>query len=211
MSLVHNGDFIVIEGVEGSGKSTQSNLLFECLQEKKLPCLLTREPGGTRTGEAIREALLHGEKISGLTELFLFSAARLEIIDKIIEPALLRGDIVICDRFTASTTAYQGYGRGVALDHISYLNELSTRGLTPKLGFLLDIPPEVSFERKKGAAKDRIENEELRFHQLVRQGYLETAKSNPDAWTILDATESVTEIKSQIWNTVSSQLKLPDL
>jgi len=208
MSKTHRGRLIVVEGIEGSGKSTQATLLYEQLQENKIPSVLAREPGDTQTGETIRNALLHGEKILGMTELFLFSAARCEIIDKVIKPALGSGKIVVCDRFTASTLAYQGYGRGISLDHVSYITELSTQGLTPTLGFLLDISPEISFKRIKETTKDRIENEDLNFHHLVRQGYLDTAHSNPKLWTILDAEAPAHEIKTQIWDMVSIQLNI---
>ena len=130
------------------------------------------------------------------------------MIDKVIKPALVSGKIVVCDRFTASTLAYQGYGRGISLEHVSYVNELSTQGLTPALGFLLDISPEISFQRIKENTKDRIENEDLNFHQLVRQGYLDTANSNPKLWTILDAEAPASEIKTHIWDIVSIQLNL---
>ena len=208
MSITHRGHLIVVEGIEGSGKSTQATLLYEQLQENKVPSVLAREPGDTQTGETIRNALLHGEKILGMTELFLFSAARCEIIDKVIKPALGSGKIVVCDRFTASTLAYQGYGRGISLDHVSYITELSTQGLTPTLGFLLDISPEISFQRIKETTKDRIENEDLNFHHLVRQGYLDTANSNPKLWTILDAEAPASEIKTQIWDMVSIQFNI---
>ena len=145
-----------------------------------------------------------------MTELFLFSAARYEIIDKVIKPALELGKIVVCDRFTASTLAYQGYGRGVSLGQISYVNTLATQGLIPSLAFLLDISPEISFERKKGTAKDRIESEDLNFHKSVRQGYLDIAKSDSKLWTILDGYASETEVKDQIWHLVCSQLRLID-
>ena len=145
-----------------------------------------------------------------MTELFLFSAARYEIIDKVIKPALELGKIVVCDRFTASTLAYQGYGRGVPLGQISYVNTLATQGLIPSLAFLLDISPEISFERKKGTAKDRIESEDLNFHKSVRQGYLDIAKSDSKLWTILDGYASETEVKDQIWHLVCSQLRLID-
>ena len=145
-----------------------------------------------------------------MTELFLFSAARYEIIDKVIKPALELGKIVVCDRFTASTVAYQGYGRGISLEQISYVNTLATQGLIPSLAFLLDISPEISFERKKGTAKDRIEREDLNFHKSVRQGYLDIAKSDSKLWTILDGYASETEVKDQIWHQVCTQLRLID-
>ena len=117
---------------------------------------------------------------------------------------------MVCDRFTASTLAYQGYGRGVSLEQISYVNTLATQGLIPSLAFLLDISPEISFGRKKGTAKDRIEREDLNFHKSVRQGYLDIAKSDSKLWTILDGYASETEVKDQIWHLVRSQLRLID-
>ena len=203
---MHKGKLIVIEGIEGSGKSTQAALLYQRLQKNNIPSLLVREPGGTRTGEIVREALLHGEQISGMTELFLFSAARYEVINQVINPALARGQIVVCDRFIASTIAYQGFGRGVNLSHISYINELSSQGLNPKIGFLLDIPPEISFTRKDTLTKDRIENEKLDFHKLVRNGYLKTANADPELWHILDGASSVDKIQKLIWESVYREI-----
>ena len=126
MSTTQRGELIVVEGIEGSGKSTQATLLYKHLLREKIPAVLAREPGNTQTGETIRKVLLEGDNIHGVTELFLFSAARYEIIDKVIKPALELGKIVVCDRFTASTLAYQGYGRGVSLEQISYVNTLAT-------------------------------------------------------------------------------------
>ena len=154
--------------------------------------------------------LLEGDNIHGVTELFLLSAARYEIIEKVIKPALELGKIVVCDRFTASTVAYQGYGRGISLEQISYVNTLATQGLIPSLAFLLDISPEISFGRKKGTAKDRIEREDLNFHKSVRQGYLDIAKSDSKLWIILDGHASETEVKNQIWDQVCTQLRLID-
>ena len=210
MSKTQRGELIVVEGIEGSGKSTQATLLYERLLKEKIPAVLAREPGNTQTGETIRKVLLEGENIHGVTELFLFSAARYEIIDKVIKPALELGKIVVCDRFTASTAAYQGYGRGISLEQISYVNTLATQGLIPSLAFLLDISPEISFGRKKGTAKDRIEREDLNFHKSVRQGYLDIAKSDSKLWTILDGYGSETEVKDQIWHQVCTQLRLID-
>jgi len=145
--------FIVLEGVEGSGKSTQSQLLSQKLSSEGISNLLVREPGGTDTGEKIRALILEGYELNPLTELFLFSAARSELIQNEIIPALDSNTVVVCDRYIYSSIAYQGYAKGLNLDTVGEVNSIATSRISPDLVFLLDINPEVSFERKKQIPK----------------------------------------------------------
>ncbi len=155
--------FITFEGGEGSGKSTHANLLKDYLENKGFEVLLLREPGGTETGEKLREILLNDKsKISPLTELLLFLASRRELIVRVIEPALKESKIVICDRFMDSTIAYQGYGRGIDIELISKLNGLVVDGTSPNLTFILDTDKPLGFKLK---GNDRIEVEDISFHE----------------------------------------------
>jgi dTMP kinase len=140
--------FITLEGGEGVGKTTQQALLALQLRQAGYPCLCTREPGGTALGRALREILLHGDPLTPLAELFLYAADRAEHVQKCILPALAAGQVVVCDRFTDSTLAYQGYGRGLDLQQVRQLNHLATGGLQPHLTLWLDLPPEVGLARK---------------------------------------------------------------
>ena len=198
--------FIVLEGVEGSGKSTQSQLLSQKLSSEGVSNLLVREPGSTNTGEKIRALVLEGSELNALTELFLFSAARSELIQNEIIPALDSNTIVVCDRYIYSSIAYQGYAKGLSLDTIDEVNSIATSRISPDLVFLLDINPKVAFERKKSDPKDRFEKESISFHNNVRKGYLYLAESNENAWHIINA-EKPTEIISEIiWQKVITLL-----
>ncbi|MCH9058453.1 MAG: dTMP kinase [Planctomycetes bacterium] len=179
--------FIVFEGVEGSGKSTQSRALTLRLTDAGYDALLTIEPGGTPTGTQVRQWVKSGDGITPLAELFLFSAARAALVETVISPALAGGTIVVCDRYIYSTVAYQGYGRGLDTDTISALNKIATIGILPHLIVLLDLPPGHGFGRKTDDNLDRIELEEDDFHLRVRQGYLAQAQQDPDRWLVLDA------------------------
>ncbi len=185
------GLLITFEGGEGSGKSTHAHLLKDYLEEKGFKVLLLREPGGTETGEKLREILLHGKsKISPLTELFLFLASRRELVTKIIEPALKENKIVICDRFMDSTAAYQGYGRGIDVELVSKLNELVVGEASPNLTFILDTDKPLGFKLE---GKDRIEVEDSSFHKKVREGYLEITRNNPGRVKIIKVEGEIEE------------------
>lgn len=175
------GVFITFEGIEGCGKSTQSRLLCGHLRRRGYLCVHTREPGGTRLGEKVREVLLgsKGVHISDMTELFLFEAARAQIVDEVIRPALARRAIVVCDRFSDATLCYQGCGGKVALGAIGALDRIATGALTPDLTLLLDIDVRTGLKRatKKGA--DRMESKGVAYHSRVRRGYLKLAKADP--------------------------------
>jgi dTMP kinase len=165
--------FIVLEGVEGSGKSTQARLLSQWLTGIGIAHVLTREPGGTRIGEEIRNALLHGGDVGARTELLLMLAARAAFVDEIVRPALDRGDVVIADRYELSSFAYQGYGRGLPRDELREVNAFATGGLKPGLTILLDVTPEEGAARRAraGAAADRIERAGADFHRTVAEAY----------------------------------------
>jgi len=196
--------FIVLEGVEGSGKSTQSLLLSERLALEGIDNLLVREPGSTNTGEKIRNLILQATELNPLSELFLFSAARSELIQNEILPALKSGLVVVCDRYTYSSIAYQGYAKGLDPNVIFKINSIATERLDPDLVFLLDIEPELSFGRKISDSKDRFEKESTEFHNQVRKGYLSLAKSNPRIWNIMDGQKPKKEIQELIWQKVSN-------
>jgi dTMP kinase len=174
--------FVVLEGVEGSGKSTQSRLLSEWLTEVGVRNILTREPGGTQVGEEIRRALLHGGDVPPRTELLLMVAARAAFVDQVVKPALERGEAVIADRYELSSFAYQGYGRGVPLDEIRRVNMFATGGLRPDLTIVLDIEPAQGAARRQraGAAADRIEQAGADFHRAVARAYRLLSRSEPD-------------------------------
>jgi dTMP kinase len=165
--------FIVLEGVEGSGKTTQARLLGEWLASRGVAHVVTREPGGTRVGEEIRNVLLHGDEVPARTELLLMLAARSAFVDEVVRPALERGDVVVSDRYELSTLAYQGYGRGLALDAVRAANAVATGGLRPDLTVVLAVDPEEGAARRAraGAAADRIESAGAAFHQEVARAY----------------------------------------
>ena len=200
--------FITFEGGEGCGKSYQSKTLFKHLSDECIPSLLTHEPGGTPLGENISRWLKWRAelKLSATGELLLFSASRNQLVNEVIAPALLRGDVVACDRFYDSTIAYQGYGRGLDLDTIKQINAISTGGLKPSLTILLDIPAREGLARKSHLNQDRFEKEKLVFHEQVRQGYLQLARDEPKRFLVVDALLTKAEIASIIWDKVTKQL-----
>jgi dTMP kinase len=204
-----NGLFVVFEGVEGSGKSTQSLELARRLTDAGHDALLTIEPGGTPTGLQVRQWVKTGDGITPLAELFLFSAARAALVETVISPALVDGKIVVCDRYIYSTVAYQGYGRGLDPGTINALNDTATMGILPHLIVLLDLPPGHGFERKSDDKLDRIELENGDFHLRVREGYLSQAKQNPDRWLVMDASAPQSDISDAVWNRVSKMLPRP--
>jgi len=196
--------FITFEGGEGSGKSTQARALYKRLVKLAIPAALTREPGGTPLGNRLARWLkrTQDEDISPLTELLLFNASRRQLVEGVIEPGMKEGETVICDRYTDSTTAYQGYGRGLDLNMVRTINDAATRGLKPDLVVLLDIPAEKGLARKEAKKHDRFEQEDAAFHQRVREGYLELAASEPQRWLVVDATLPRVKIGKIIWERV---------
>jgi dTMP kinase len=209
------GRFITFEGPEGGGKTTQAKRLIARLVEQGHEALYTREPGGTPTGEAIREILQYdkaGEPLCDETEVFLFAASRAQLVRTVIIPALERGVHVVCDRFADSTTVYQGYGRGFDIDQMLAINAFAIRGATPDITLLLDVEVAVGFDRIASRQRelfqktDRIENEARAFHERVRAGYLELAAKNPDRFTTLNAMRDPAEVEQDVWNCVQRVL-----
>ncbi len=204
--------FITFEGPEGSGKSTQAAILHGKLVAQGYKAELTREPGGTWLGEAVRRLLKEVRETPPATEaeLLLFLAARSQLMEEIIQPALKSGSYVICDRFADSTLVYQGYGRGISLPLLQQLNGFVTKQRCPDVTFLLDLDVEAGLRRVgqrqggRGSAADRIEREGPEFHARVRQGYLSLAKQEPDRFCILDASLSRESLQTAIWNKVQN-------
>ena len=200
--------FITFEGSEGCGKSTQARALWRKLVRLNIPAVLTHEPGGTALGNQLRHTLKRGrqDKISPLAELFLFAACRIQLVTEVIRPGLQQGKVVICDRFADSTTAYQGYGRGLNLDTIKKINQLATQEVKPDLTILLDIPTQKGLGRKS-ATNDRFEAEDIAFHNKVRDGYLKLAAGEPERWLVIDATLPRAEIGKIIWDRVNQLIQ----
>jgi len=194
--------FIVFEGGEGSGKSTQAKVLANRLRRLGFGVVLTHEPGGTLLGNKLRRWLKWGRGVTTQSELFLFLASRSQLVSKVIRPALDRGQIVICDRFEASTFAYQGYGRGMDLAFLENLNGFVTDGLQPDLIVLLDLDAERGLERKR-MRLDCFEREEFAFHRRVREGYLKMAASDSNRWLVIDGSLPQEQIGEIIWEKVS--------
>ena len=192
------GLFITFEGGDGCGKTTQIKLLDEYLRNKGYKTLLTREPGSKGLGIKLREILLNYDgEVSPVCESFLFLADRAQHVDCIIKPALEEGVIVLCDRHTDSTVAYQGYGRGLDLEQIYQLNKIATSGLKPDLTIVLDVDVETS-QKRVGSEKDRMESAGIEFFERVRQGFLEIAKQEPERVKVVNSTQSIEKIHEQI-------------
>jgi dTMP kinase len=201
--------FITFEGAEGCGKSTQARALWQRLVRRGIPAVLTHEPGGTALGNRLRYVLKRRlqDKISALGELFLFAACRVQIVNEVIRPGLEQGKVVICDRFSDSTIAYQGYGRGLNLETIEDINALATEGIKPDLTVLLDIPARKGLSRKRSRSNDRFEAENITFHHKIRDGYLKLAAEESERWLVIDATMPRAEIGKIVWNRVSHLLQ----
>lgn len=201
--------FVLFEGVEGCGKSTQARALHRRLIKMGIPVTMVKEPGSTDVGRVARKLLKHRLEIeiTPVTELLLFAVARSQLVSEIIRPALDQGNVVICDRYSESTLAYQGYGRGLDLETIKTVNEIATGGLRPDLIILPDLDIEAGLKRKGAhTANDRFEREEISFHQRVRHGYLEMASSDPGRWFTIDATLPKRKITDAIWARVEQLL-----
>jgi dTMP kinase len=210
------GTFITFEGPEGSGKSTQLQMLHSHLLKMGYDCLVTREPGGTRTGDSIRAIVLDARQrdMADRAELFLMLADRAQHTAEVILPALEKGEIVLCDRYNDSTMAYQGYGRGLDLAETRRLCAYASFGLQPDLTFLLDVDVQVGLTRSREKHRrlsgeevtDRMEAEEIAFHERVRAGYLALAQEEPHRITVLAPSESVEEIHRKIVRIVDAAL-----
>ena len=194
------GLFITFEGADGCGKTTQLNLLKEYLIKRGYDVVLTREPGGKGLGEKFREILLNYDgEVSNRCESFLFLADRAQNIDVIVKPAIEQGKIVLCDRHTDSSVAYQGYGRGLDIEEINMLNNIATGGLKPDLTFVFDVDIETSMKRV-GSEKDRMESAGMEFFNKVRNGYLKIAKKEPERVKVIDSTRVIEQIQADVIN-----------
>jgi dTMP kinase len=205
------GKFISFEGIEGTGKSTQAKLLYDYLMKKRADVILTEEPGGTQISVQIREVLLSIEhkEMSPLTELLLYNASRAQHIQEVITPALDRGAIVITDRFTDSTLAYQGYGRGLDLQLIDAIDLIATGRLRPDITLLLDLDVQTGLQRNRGINKtDRLELEDVAFHERVRSGYHMLAAHDSARIKLIHVTDGIDEIHRSIIHIVSGVLGL---
>lgn len=200
--------FITFEGGEGCGKSVQAKTLYIRLSQLAIPALLAHEPGGTSLGKKLGRWLkwTDDKGITPLTELLLFNASRAQLVTEVICPSLENRITVICDRYADSTTAYQGYGRGLDLEIVKAINNAATQGLKPNLTILLDIPVEAGLARKGDKRHDRFEQEEMAFHQRIREGYLKLATYDPQRWLIVDASQSKLKVEQIIWQRVSQLL-----
>ena len=200
--------FITFEGGEGSGKSTQSRRLYEKLKSLNIPAVLTCEPGGTPLGEEVEKWLKwgHDKKITPLTELMLFNAARSQSVSEVISPNLKAGKVVISDRYSDSTTVYQGYGRGLDMEMVLSVNRAAIQGVIPDLTILLDTPVKTGATRKQGDKPDRFEQEEAAFHQRVKDGYLTLANQEPERWLVVNGDQSQEAIAGIIWQRVKALL-----
>ncbi len=192
--------FITFEGIEGCGKSTQAKLLYEELLNRGKRVILTREPGGTPSAEELREFILREreEFFPPFSELLLYIAARGFHVENLIRPALKEGIVVICDRFSDSTVAYQGYGRGIDPKFIREIDIRATGGLRPDITFLIDLPVKEALKRIRSRERDRIESEELEFHERVRRGFIEIAKREPERVVVLDGRRRIGEIFKEV-------------
>ena len=222
--------FVSFEGGEGAGKTTQASILIDRLEALGIPCVRVREPGSTALGTYLRKWIkrppANGQPMSRAAELFLFAAARSELVSKVIEPQEEEaGVVVVADRYADSTTAYQGYGRGIDVESVGVVNDLATDGRMPDLTFLLDCRPEVGISRVRGlqlqmqldtmmpspsidrdAEGTRFEEEPVEFHERVRLGFRHLAEQDPGRWRVLDASRPIDSISEEIWREVRSLL-----
>ena len=204
-----SGFFLTLEGPEGSGKSTQAQRLAARLIDSGIPCTVTREPGGTALGEAVRRILLHAPEPSPVpaADALLFNAARAQLAAEVIEPALERGEVVICDRFGDSTLAYQGFGAGQPLEALRSLAHFAVGDLRPDLTVLIDLPAEEGLARKQADEVTRFEERaDLEFHRRVRDGFLALAAAEPDRFVIVDGRQTVEAIEAAVFEALRPRL-----
>lgn len=204
--------FIVIDGLDGSGKTTQVKLLSRYLMSRGFPVVEIREPGSTALGEKIRRILLdRASRMSGEAEMLLYMASRAQLVAEIIRPALAKNKIVIADRFTSATIAYQGYGGGLGKDTVKKVGQIATGGISPHLTIILDIKPKNGLQRiqkgRKGNRLDRIESRKLAFHGKVRNGFLSLCRQERNYY-LIDASKPVDIVHQQVIKIVSSYLKM---
>lgn len=203
------GLFITFEGIDQSGKTTQAARLEQRLKDAGYTVQAWRDPGSTSISEQIRDILLSSKNhgMDAITELLLYEAARAQIVAEAIRPALKKNYIVIMDRFYDSTTAYQGYGRGISLDTIHQANAIATGGLTPDVTFFIDVTWEESCRRKGQNARDRMESEGRSFFERIRAGYLTMAQNEPERIIVMDGQQTAVAIASDIWRIIENRLR----
>ncbi len=206
--------FITFEGIEGSGKTTQMKMLGHHLESAGMEVVMTREPGGTDLGESVRRIILNvrEKKTAPWAELMLYAACRAQVVYEVIKPAIEKGKVVLCDRFTDSTLSYQGYAMALGVEPVNAINGWITGGISPDLTFILDCPPEVGLKRawnrikeKEGMKEDRFEREGLEFHRRVREGYLRLAEMEPGRIKVIDGDRSPDTIHVEICEIVDSK------
>ena len=201
--------FITLEGPEGSGKSTQIRRLAKRLEAMGYPVITTREPGGTPIGDQIRHVLvrLENKELHPRTEILLFLAARAQLVEQLIKPALQDGKIILCDRYGDSTIAYQGYGHGLDLDKLRQMLDFATDHLKPDLTILLDLDVKIGLMRKKAEDEwNRLDAYEVLFHERVRQGYLQLAAEEPERWRIVDASQGIDAVQEDLFQIILDAL-----
>jgi dTMP kinase len=210
---IKRGIFITFEGIEGAGKSTQIKELRDFLQQSGQAVISTREPGGTPFADRIREILLtnRSEKVNERSEIFLYLASRAQHVSSVIKPALFQGITVLCDRFSDATIAYQGYGRGLDIDFLQKLNRYATEGIIPDLTILLNIPADLGImriTRDKDRVLDRLESEDIPFHESVRRGYLQIASHEPERFLIIDGSREPGKVALEVQEEISKRFEL---
>ena len=202
--------FITLEGPEGSGKSTQIKRLAKRLEEMGYSVITTREPGGTPIGDQIRQVLVRMEnkELHPRTEILLFLAARAQLVEQVIKPALQDGKIILCDRYGDSTLAYQGYGHGLDLEQLRRMLDFATDHLKPDLTILLDLDVKTGLMRKKAEDEwNRLDAYEALFHERVREGYLQLAREEPERWRIVDASQAIDAVQEDLFRIILGALE----
>jgi dTMP kinase len=203
--------FISFEGADGAGKTTQAALLVSRLAAAGHRALAVREPGGTPAGEALRQVLKAASGLSPLAELLMFEAARVELVEKVVRPALSGGAVVVADRFSDSSIAYQGYGRGLTIHEVERLNHLATSGLKPDVTVLLDIPAELAVARTsgrdRGSTRTGFETEAIEFHRRVIEGYRALALKEPGRWEVIDGSAGESTVAEAVWRKIAGRLR----
>jgi dTMP kinase len=198
---VKKGLFITVEGMDGSGKTTQIKLMEKYLVEKGMTVVLTREPGGTNISEWIRSIILDARntEMGHITEMLLYASARAQLVAQVIKPALQKGSIVICDRFIDSSYVYQGFGRGIGIKTVENVNRIALDGIEPDITYFFDLKPEIALKRRMAATEsDRIENEKMEFHNKVYEGYLKLAEIFPERIRAINSTGTIDDIFNKV-------------
>jgi dTMP kinase len=207
MPETYTGTFVTLEGPEGAGKTTQLKQLSKQLDVLGIDHIVTRDPGGTPLGRQIRRILLNPENpVNPMSELLLYQADRAQHVGEVIMPALKEGKLVLCDRYTDSTMAYQGYARGIDFEIIEDLNQVATGGLRPELTILFDLESSEGLSRLHPGGHDRLEREAIEFHHKVRDGYHQLVKKEPQRWKTIDASKPMTTVQTELRKVLSEQL-----